>query len=153
MAFPYDEMEPGEVALLDVNPVFSRLVRPLVDLVVVTGVIWLLIGFIDGPYIGDGDLAGMRATLMLAWPVLLAWRVGGPVLDWLGRRLVVTDRRLLLRRGIVRPEITSIDLRSIRAVDRRGSMLAVSTRYWREPLVIEGVPGSRRVVRALPGAH
>ncbi|WP_448852054.1 hypothetical protein [Corynebacterium sp. 335C] len=151
MPFPYDEMDPGEEVLLDVNPVFTDLVRPMVELAVITGVIWLLVGFIDGPYIGDGDLRGLRAMLLTAWPLLLAWRVGAPVLGWLGRRLVVTDRRLILRRGIVRPDIVVVDLRSVRGVGRRGSVLEVSTGPWRPPLVIEGVPGSRRVARVIAG--
>ena len=67
MAFPDDELDTREAILLDTNPTFGRLVWPLLGLMVITGVCWLLIGFIDGPAIAPGDLQGVRQLLLFAW--------------------------------------------------------------------------------------
>lgn len=147
MAFPESELDPREVILLDTNPTFGRLVWPLLELMVVTGVCWLLIGFIDGPAIAAGDMQGVRQLLMIAWVVLVAWRVAKPVLGWLGERFVLTDRRIILRRGILRPQVVSIDLRSVRAVNRKGGVLYLQTRSFGPPLAVEDIPSSRKVAR------
>ena len=84
MAFPDDELDTREAILLDTNPTFGRLVWPLLELMVITGICWLLIGFIDGPGIAPGDLQGVRQLLLFAWLGLILWRVVRPVLSWLG---------------------------------------------------------------------
>lgn len=147
MAFPAAELDPEEVILLDTNPTFGRLIWPLLELMVITGVCWLLIGFIDGPAIAPGDMAGIRQLLIFAWVALILWRVARPVLGWLGERFVLTDRRILLRRGIVRTQVISIDLRSIRAVNRKGAVLYLQTRSFGPPLAVEDIPSSRKVAK------
>ena len=147
MAFPDDELDTREAILLDTNPTFGRLVWPLLELMVITGVCWLLIGFIDGPAIAPGDLQGVRQLLLFAWLGLILWRVVRPVLVWLGERFVLTDRRIILRRGIVRPQVVSIDLRSVRAVNRKGGVLYLHTRSFGPPLAVEDIPSSRKVAK------
>lgn len=152
MAFPQDELDPGEEVLLDLNPVFGRLVLPWLELILVTGVTWLLIGVIDGPLIAAGDLGWLRRVLLAAWAGLVAWRAVAPVAAWLGERTVVTDRRVLLRRGWLRPRVVVIDRAAIRAVDRRGADLELRVDPWGPPLALRDVPGARRVARLLaPG--
>lgn len=147
MTFPYDEMDDDEEVVLDTNPVFARLTWPLVELALITGVIWLLIGFIDGPRIAPGDMSAVRDLLVLAWPVLVAWRVGGPVAGWLGERFVLTDRRIIMRRGLLRPRVITVDLRSIRGVDRRGNILQLHVSPFGPPMAIRDIPATRKVAR------
>lgn len=147
MAFPYDELDPREIVLLDTNPTFGRLVWPLLELMVITGVCWLLIGFIDSPAIAPGDMQSVRQLLIIAWPLLVFWRVARPVLRWLGERFVLTDRRIILRRGVLRPQVMSIDLRSVRAVNRKGGVLYLHTRSYGPPLAVEDVPSTRKVAK------
>ncbi|MDO5030514.1 MAG: PH domain-containing protein [Corynebacterium sp.] len=147
MAFPYDELDPREVILLDTNPTFGRLIWPLLELMVITGVCWLLIGFIDSPNIAPGDMQGVRQLLMLAWLLLILWRVVRPVFRWLGERFVLTDRRIILRRGVLRPQVVSIDLRSVRAVNRKGAVLYLHTRHYGPPLAVEDIPSTRKVAK------
>ncbi|UBI01949.1 YdbT family protein [Corynebacterium freneyi] len=147
MAFPWDEMDDDEDVLLDVNPAFARLTWPLVELALITGVIWLLIGFIDSPRIAPGDLAGLRDFLLIMWPILVAWRVVKPGLEWLGERFVLTDRRIILRRGLLRPRVVTVDLRSVRGVERRGNVLQVRVSPFGPPMAIRDVPSARKVAK------
>lgn len=147
MAFPWDEMDDDEDVVLDTNPVFGRLMWPLVELALITGVIWLLIGFIDSPRIAPGDLSGMRDVLLLAWPLLVAWRVVVPGLEWLGERFVLTDRRIILRRGLLRSRVVTVDLRAVRGVDRRGHVLQLYVSPYGPPMAIRDVPATRKVAK------
>lgn len=147
MAFPWDEMDDDEDVLLDVNPAFARLTWPLVELALITGVIWLLIGFIDSPRIAPGDLAGLRDFLLIMWPILVAWRVAKPGLEWLGERFVLTDRRIILRRGLLRPRVVTVDLRTVRGVERRGNVLQVRVSPFGSPMAIRDVPSARKVAK------
>lgn len=147
MAFPWDEMDDDENVLLDVNPAFARLTWPLVELALITGVIWLLIGFIDSPRIAPGDLAGLRDFLLIMWPILVAWRVAKPGLEWLGERFVLTDRRIILRRGLLRPRVVTVDLRTVRGVERRGNVLQVRVSPFGPPMAIRDVPSARKVAK------
>lgn len=145
MAFPYDNMDPDEEVLLDLNPVFGRLFMPTMELILITGVAWILIGFIDGPYIGSGDLMGVRTVLLVGWVAMIAWRVGLPVLRWLRERTVVTDRRLLMRDG---SRVSSVELRAIRSVDRKGSEVRVRA-AGAPPIVLYDVPSARKISRII----
>ena len=147
MAFPWDEMDDDEDVLLDVNPAFARLTWPLVELALITGVIWLLIGFIDSPRIAPGDLAGLRDFLLIMWPILVAWCVAKPGLEWLGERFVLTNRRIILRRGLLRPRVVTVDLRTVRGVERRGNVLQLRVSPFGPPMAIRDVPSARKVAK------
>lgn len=145
MAFPYDRMSDNEEVLFDLNPAFGRLFMPLMELILVTGVVWLLVGFIDGPYIGSGDLMGVRTMLLIGWVVMIAWRVGLPVARWLRERIVVTDEQLIVRDG---SRVRAIPLRAIRAVDRKGSEVRIRA-SGAPPVVLYDVPSARKISRIL----
>lgn len=147
MAFPHDELGAHEQILLDTNPTFNRLLWPLLELMAITGVCWLLVGLIDGPHLAAGEFGVLRTLVMLIWLALIGLRVVRPVLAWLGERLVITQHRILLRRGFFSPRVVAIDLRSIRAVDRRGSVVYLHTHPNAAPLALMDVPGSKKVAR------
>lgn len=147
MAFPWDEIDDDEEILLDTNPVFGRLVWPLFELLVITGIVWLLIGFIDNPGVASNDFMAIRNFLLLAWIVLVFFRVARPLLAWLGERFVLTDRRIILRRGLVRPRVVTIDLRSIRGIDRNGTVLLLRTNPFGPPMALRDVPSTRKVAK------
>nr|WP_120492119.1 PH domain-containing protein [Corynebacterium lactis] len=147
MSFPHSEMEPSEKILLDTNPTFGRLVWPLLELMVITGVVWLLIGLIDSSAMVGSGMQPVRNFLLIGWVVLILWRVVPPGLAWLGERFVLTDRRILLRRGLFRPRVTTVDLRSVRSVDRKGSALYLRTHYFGPALEVADVPSARKVAK------
>lgn len=147
MSFPYSELDTNEEILLDTNPTFGRLVWPLLELMAITGVVGLMIGFIDGSATVGAGMQTVRTFLFFAWTVLILWRVVRPSLNWLGERFVLTDRRILLRRGLLRPRVTTVDLRSVRSVDRRGSALLLRTHYFGPLLEVEDIPSARKVAK------
>ena len=80
-----------EVVLADVCAPLSSLTIPLLELVLITGVAWMAIGWMDvTPYI---DPAVRNATV-LVWALVALWRFVGPVVASRRRRFIVTDKRI-----------------------------------------------------------
>lgn len=147
MSFPHDHLEISEEILLDTNPSFSRFVWPFLELMAITGLCWLTIGFMDNAVNAASDFGSARMLVVIAWLVLVAWRVGLPVLHWLGERFVLTNRRILVRRGLLRRRVTSIDLLSVMYVARNGSTLILETSPFGQRIAIVDVPSSRKVAK------
>lgn len=147
MAFPFDHLDSEEHIMLDTNPSFSRFLWPLLELLAITGLSWLTIGFMDNAVNAASDFGVARQLVFLAWVVLVVWRVGVPVCEWLGDRFVLTNRRILVRRGLFRQRVTSIDLYSVVGVDRKGSTLIVRTTPYGQRVLISDIPSSRKVAK------
>ena len=147
MAFPWDYLDEDEEVIIDTNPTFGGLIWPLMELMASTGIIWLVIGLIDKNPTTATDLAPLRTILMLVWLFILLWRVAMPALRWLRKRFILTDRRILLRNGLVRANVSSIDLRSVRGVRRKGSNLLLATYGFGEPVLVPNVPSCRKVAK------
>lgn len=147
MAFPWDYLDADEEVIIDTNPTFSGIVWPLIELMAITGIVWLLIGFIDKDPATAANLAFIRTILMLVWALLLVRRVAVPVLRWLRERFILTDRRILLRHGLIRTDVSSIDLRSVRGVRRQGSDLLFATYGYGGPITVPNIPSSRKVAK------
>lgn len=147
MAFPWDYLDADEEVIIDTNPTFSGIFWPLLELMAITGIIWLLIGFIDKDPVTAANFAVARTLLMLLWVLLLVRRVAVPLLRWLRERFILTDRRILLRHGLFRTDVSSIDLRSVRGVRRQGSDLLFMTYGYGSPITVANIPSSRKVAK------
>jgi uncharacterized membrane protein YdbT with pleckstrin-like domain len=145
VAFPDDVLVPGERVAVHVHPHWKTLVGPVPALLVVGVVtIYLASAFSTGAW-----------TFVLVLVALGA--VGGltvvPVLRWFTTHLVVTDRRVLVREGILTREGVDVPLSRITGV--RSSRSAVESLLGcgtlvvdtaaDEPLEIEDVPDVVRV--------
>ena len=135
-----------EVVLADVCAPLSSLTIPLLELVLITGVAWMAIGWMDvTPYI---DPAVRNATV-LVWALVALWRFVGPVVASRRRRFIVTDKRILARgkRGV-----DSIPLRQIHSVRRDHGGLTVAVYGFAQPIRFEQVGKARAVEKTLQRA-
>lgn len=142
-----DEFRRGERVIVDLTTPYRRLVFPVFEAVIITGVIWAVVGYLDGP--SAWVEPGLRNLLVWAWLVLLAWRLGLPAARGRRRRFTVTDRRLLLRPARLTGGSDSIDLAVVRGARRRRGSVELSILGADRPLVIPRVPRARRAVEAI----
>jgi uncharacterized membrane protein YdbT with pleckstrin-like domain len=144
----------GEVVVLRLRPHGSALVAPAVALVLVCGAAGFAAGALPaGRYEDAGRLAvTVGAVLVLARVTVL------PYLRWWATSMLLTDRRLRLRHGVVRSRTRDVPLSRVAhvAVERgladrllRRGTLVVATAGDSVPVVVRRVPGVRRVADVL----
>jgi uncharacterized membrane protein YdbT with pleckstrin-like domain len=97
MAYPTKLLAEDERLVLDLHPHWKALIAPVLVLILTLGVG----GFIAAA-IPDGDRQGLlRIVVLVVALVLLAAYSIRPFLKWLTTHFVVTDRRVLMRTGIL----------------------------------------------------
>ena len=169
--------EPGEQLLAELNPSRRSVVFPVLELVVLTGVLWLAIGTVDGwldsllrtaqgwtahPPLDNADaLPGnpqvtvavwLRRALVVVW-VVAAWRRCLRHLLFRRRsRMLLTDRRLITATGHVRSEIGQLPLSEVIDVSSRGRTVTLHIRGSMYPVVLHDVPSPRKFIRLLRSA-
>ena len=133
-----------EVVLADVCAPLSSLTFPLLELVALTGVAWMAIGWMDvTPHIDPG----MRNIVVLIWAMLALWRFVLPLVSSRRRRFVVTDKRVLARGR--RGAVDSIPLRQIHSVRRERGGLGVALYGYAQPVRFDRVGKTRAVEKVL----
>ncbi|MBC2682129.1 hypothetical protein [Corynebacterium anserum] len=165
---------PHESLLADVSPHRRSVLFPVLEFIVITGLVWLGIGLIDAYFdkvavahfgvaytppslvakLLPHDqtlmvLTWLRRLLLIAW-AWLAWTRCIRHLIFRSRtRMVLTDRRLITASGHVRSEICEVPLEHIVDARHRGSDVAVYTIGARLPLVLHNVPQAKKFARLL----
>lgn len=132
-----------EVVLADVTAPLSTLMFPLLELIVITGISWIAIGWMDAQH-ADPTL---RNALVLVWGVLALWRFVWPVIRARRRRFVVTDRRVLARGR--RGAIDSLPLHQIHSVRRGKGGITLGVYGFGRPIYFEQVGRTRQVEKVL----
>ena len=97
VAYPTKLLAEDERLVLDLHPHWKALLTPIGTLVLVLG-----IGSFAGASVPAGDRQGLLRLLVLVVSlVLLAVFALRPFLRWLTTHFVITDRRVLVRSGIL----------------------------------------------------
>ena len=97
VAYPTKLLAEDERLVLDLHPHWKALLTPISTLVLVLG-----IGSFAGASVPAGDRQGLLRLLVLVVSlVLLAVFALRPFLRWLTTHFVITDRRVLVRSGIL----------------------------------------------------
>ncbi len=133
----------GEVILADTCGPLSGLVFPLLELIVLTGVCWMGIGWMDG----HGVDPAFRNLVVVLWAVLAAVRFILPVVSSRRRRFMVTDRRVLARSG--RGGSDSIPLQQIHSARRDRGALVLGVYGVDHPLRYPAVGKVKKVERVI----
>jgi hypothetical protein len=145
----------GEVVRADLTSPLRTLTFPVLELILVTGLSWMLIGWLDQP--GMEADPQLRNAVVISWVVLSAWRFGLPLVRARRQRFVVTDRRLVVRAGSLRSRTDSIPLRDIRSVKRRRNGISLAIAGYDRPLHFPDVPRAKKVTalieNSLPSAQ
>ena len=97
MAYPTKLLAEDEQLVLDLHPHWKALIAPVVTLVLVLG-----IGGFIASAIPDGDHQGKeRLAVLVVGLLLLGFYALHPFLRWVTTHFVITDRRVLVRTGIL----------------------------------------------------
>ncbi|GAB3592856.1 hypothetical protein CFAEC_03105 [Corynebacterium faecale] len=145
----------GEQVYVDLTSPLSTMLFPVLELIVITGVCWMGIGYMDRlpdmfGYTPATDFPpGTRELILGIWAALSAWRFGLPLWRQRRFRITVTDRKLLVRPSGLRSRYDSIPITYMRGVQRRRNTLILGVGGQSRPYVINNVPKVRKVESVL----
>lgn len=154
MGYPRRLLSADEQIELDLHPHVKALVLPVLVLLVVVPVASFAAARVPP---GSAQLP-VRVGVLVVALVLLTWLTLLPFLRWLTTHYVVTDRRLIVRRGIVARSGRDMPLARINdisfshtVIERllRSGTLVVESGGERGQLVLDDVPGVELVQRRL----
>jgi len=133
----------GEVVRADLTAPLHTLTFPVLELILITGLCWMGIGWLDQP--GQVIDIQLRNGAVLLWALLVLWRFVLPLLRARRRRFMLTDRRIIVRAGTFTSRVDSIPLRDIRAIQRRRNAISLAILGHERPLYFPYVPRAKKV--------
>lgn len=152
MGYPEDVLAPSEQLILHRHPHWKMLFWPVVTLVVATA----LAGFAGGLAWRNLEAPARSPVLLLVlavWLGVVVWRCIAPVIRWKSTHFIVTDRRVLVRAGVLTHTGIDIPMSRISSVQFRhglfdrmlgtGTLIIGSSSE--EPLEYDDVPAVEQV--------
>ena len=100
MGYPEETLAPDEQLVLHRHPHWKTLFWPAVTFILATA----LAGFAGGLSWRHLDSAPRNAVLLAIlaiWVVVVLWRCAAPVVRWKSTHFIITDRRVLIRQGVL----------------------------------------------------
>ncbi|MFD6881615.1 MULTISPECIES: PH domain-containing protein [unclassified Rhodococcus (in: high G+C Gram-positive bacteria)] len=152
MGYPDDALAPGEELLLHRHPHWKALIVPAAILLVATPLAGFLLGVVAARL--DGAAATvLSVAVVLLWLAVVVWRSLVPLVSWLSTHFIVTDRRVLVRTGVLTHTGIDIPMGRISNVQfrhglvdrmlRTGTLVVVSAAD--DPLEFDDIPEVRQV--------
>jgi uncharacterized membrane protein YdbT with pleckstrin-like domain len=152
MGYPEDALAPDEELILHTHPHWKMLFWPVVTLIVATAAAGFLGGLVWRTI--DQTMRSVLLLLVLAgWLLILAWRSVSPIVSWKSTHFIVTDRRVLVRAGVLTHSGIDIPMSRISSVQFRhglvdrmfgtGELIIGSSSE--EPLEYSDIPDVERV--------
>ena len=144
-------IKPDEQVLVDMTAPTSTLVFPFLEVILLTGVAWMGIGWLDNPPSLPDLAAGVFGPVLLhnsvvtVWLVLVVWRFVLPLLRSRKQRFIVTNQRIVARPAKLTAKVDSIPLGQVLDVARRRKGISLAVRGFSYPLYFGGVPKSKKV--------
>ena len=152
MGYPEEVLAPDEQLILHRHPHWKMLFWPIVTLIVATA----LAGFAGG-LIWRKTEGTTRSVLLIVvlvlWLGILGWRCVARIISWKSTHFIVTDRRVLIRQGVVTHTGIDIPMSRISSVQFRhglfdrllgtGTLIIGSSSD--EPLEYDDIPQVQKV--------
>ena len=153
------KLAPGEHILVNVTATMRAMLFPTLELLLITGLGWMIIGYFDRipTYDELGVQTGLtlsvqgRNMLVVAWMVLGFLRFVLPLVRACRSRLVVTTSRVLLRAPGLTTSPDTIPLVGIYNASRRGNHLIVNTHGF-GPILIRNMPRTKKIAQTINDA-
>ncbi|PTR31610.1 PH (Pleckstrin Homology) domain-containing protein [Rhodococcus sp. OK519] len=152
MGYPEDSLAADEELVLHRHPHWKMLVFPVVIFVLSTAIAGFLLGVAQRQLSG-GALVVASGVLVAAWLGLLAWKTLVPVLRWKSTHFIVTDRRVMIRHGVMTHTGIDIPMNRISNVQfrhglvdrmlRTGTLMIVASSD--DPLEFDDIPEVQKV--------
>lgn len=152
MGYPEDALAPDEELVLHRHPHWKKLVLPAATLLLTSAVAGFLLGVIQARL--DGTPAAVSACVVIvAWALIVGWRSVVPFVSWATTHFILTDRRVLVRTGVLTHSGIDIPMGRISNVQfrhglvdrmlRTGTLVVVSAAD--DPLEFDDVPEVQQV--------
>ncbi|QUD81079.1 PH domain-containing protein [Gordonia polyisoprenivorans] len=153
MAYPRENLAPGERIVLHRHPHWKCLLGPFLLFILATAIGGLLAGLVSASSLtGTGALIAYVAVAVL-WAAATIWFFLRPLISWKTTHFVLTDRRVIFRHGILTRSGIDIPIRRVNTVEfrhgpidrllRTGTLLIESASD--EPLAFDDIPQVERV--------
>ncbi|AOW92207.1 hypothetical protein BFN03_04395 [Rhodococcus sp. WMMA185] len=152
MGYPEDALASDEELLLHSHPHWKILLLPALILLAATAAAGFAAGVAEKE-LDDSSLNMVRVVLLVLWLAVVTWRTLPPFLRWKSTHFVVTDRRVLVREGVVTHVGIDIPMGRISNVQfrhglldrllRTGTLVIVSSSD--DPLEFDDIPNIQRV--------
>ncbi len=153
MAYPRENLAPGERVVVHRHPHWKCLLAPFVLFLLLTAVAGVLTGMVTGSTMGSTTRTALLIAIGVAWLLVLIWYFLRPLISWQSTHFVLTDRRVIFRNGIVTRSGIDIPIRRINTVEfrhgpidrmlRSGTLIIESASD--EPLSFDDIPQVERV--------
>lgn len=152
MGYPQDALADEEELLLHRHPHWKMLILPSVVFVLATGVAGVALG------VASARLDAAASTIativvVVVWAAVIGWRCVGPLISWKCTHFIVTDRRVLIRQGVITHSGIDIPMSRISNVQFRhglmdrmlgtGTLIVASASD--DPLEFDDIPQVQRV--------
>jgi uncharacterized membrane protein YdbT with pleckstrin-like domain len=150
--FPDNILDDGEEIVRNLRPHWRRIVVPVGLLPIVVGL--ASYGWFTLP--SDAARQALRWVILVAALAILVWFSFRPLLRWLTTRYVVTDRRVLMRNGVLSRNGRDVPLTRINDVSFSRTMverlfgsgtLIIESAGDRGQVILKDVPRVERVQR------
>ena len=139
----------GEVKHVDVTAPYSALLWPVLELVLITGICWIGIGWLDVQVNNGAFDVAIRNAVVGLWALLSVWRFALPVIRQRRKRFIVTNYRVIARAPTFKGQTDSIPLRDIVGVRRRRGGISLAIRGYDRAIHFPDVPKTKRIEKAL----
>ncbi|MCJ0976747.1 PH domain-containing protein [Rhodococcus sp. ARC_M12] len=152
MGYPQDALADEEELLLHHHPHWKMLILPSITFVIATGVAGVALGAASARLESTAANVAMIAAAVL-WAVIVGWRCLVPLISWKCTHFIVTDRRVLIRQGVLTHSGIDIPMSRISNVQfrhglvdrmlRTGTLIIASASD--DPLEFDDIPQVQRV--------
>ncbi|WP_028479204.1 PH domain-containing protein [Nocardia sp. CNY236] len=152
MGYPEDVLAPDEHLVLHRHPHWKMLFWPIATLFAATALAGFTAGVVSRTVEGTARSAVLLVVLA-TYLVILVWRCVAPVVSWKSTHFIVTDRRVLVREGVITHSGIDIPMSRISSVQFRhglfdrllgtGTLIIESSSS--EPLEYDDIPSVQHV--------
>lgn len=119
MAYPDNVLAEDERVVLHRHPHWKRLAGPVLVLLAATALAAFVAAVVDHTGWDQGAKNIIFAVLCAVWLVVVGWLTVWPFLVWRTTHFVITDRRVMFRRGVLSRSGIDIPLARINSVEFR----------------------------------
>lgn len=100
MGYPEDALAEDEELLLHRHPHWKMLVGPAATFIVGTAIAGFLLGVVQARIDGNSRSI-LTVAVAVLWLIIVIMRCVVPLIRWAATHFIVTDRRVLIRKGVL----------------------------------------------------
>lgn len=152
MGYPEDALAGDEELIIHHHPHWKMLLGPALLFILVTAVAGFGLGVAQRNLDG-ATLLWVVIAIVVVWAALVCWRVVPPLLKWKFTHFIVTDRRVIVREGVLTHSGIDVPVARISNVQfrhglidrflRTGTLLVVAASD--DPLEFNDIPNVQKV--------